>query len=216
MAKILLVYDDKKLLSHTEMFLKKISFDVMGIAHELSLREQLLGFNPDVVIACGWGAKVNAVHIGKRIAEFGFYKGKVIIIINPQHKPSATEMRGVKMDTLLEFPIQDIRMIETVTKMLGLSTDNYIEKYSRIMHTEMSVNPSQMARYTPSKEEQKKREARNKKYLQDADFNPKATLKPQEAKKRWKELESNWDLKRLSEIDELKKAFVIALFTKKS
>lgn len=234
MNRVLLVYEDMKLLSHTEMVLKKISFDVLGIGNELSLKENLIGFNPDVVIVFGSSSKVNSMSTGRRIADITSFKGKVILCISPNNKPTASEIKGVKLDMILEAPITDEKIIEAVTKILGLPAEVYFEKYARILtpnsnkgiksnsgagaqseqnSTATAISTSNAASTAASLS---KREERNKKFLTDPNFKAGDRIKPQEAKKIWRTLESEWDQKELEKLDLLKKDFVRALFKKKS
>ena len=59
MNKILLVYEDYADLMSVEGTLKKVGFDVIGLSSEYAIAEQVLAFNPDLVVGSGRGGKVN-------------------------------------------------------------------------------------------------------------------------------------------------------------
>ena len=92
MNKILLVYEDYTDLMSVEATLKKVGFDVIGLSSEYSVAEQMLSFNPDVVVGSGRGGKVSSLGVGKRLKEMSRWQGKAILIFPANFKPTPQEL----------------------------------------------------------------------------------------------------------------------------
>ena len=227
MAKVLLIYDDYNDLTTTESFLKKIGFDVIGVPSDFTLAEQLLGFNPEAVVVFAKSPRLNGIQVCRKIKETDSFKGKVILIVMPGNRPQPQDLAKIRLDTLLEFPVTPVRLIEVMTKILGLSTENFLEKFSKAQYTQEDPNKivnlstpsnSQMKNQMqlPSAEQNKARAAKYSQFVTGVDFNiQESTLKSADAKKKWNDLKKDWDKEHLSSIDQLKKLFTKALFSKK-
>ena len=238
MAKILLIYDDYQELTATESFLKKVGFDVIGVPSDYTLAEQLLGFNPELVIVFAKSARLNGIQVCRKIKEMESFKGRVILIVMPGNRPQPQDISKIRLDMLIEFPVLPTRLIEVITKLLGLSTEVFLEKYSKAQYTQddsqrsvnVQSNPSSQASSSasaqgsaavtssqmPSAEQNKQRAQKYSKFVTGVQFNiQESTLKSADAKKKWNELKQGWDKENLSSLDQLKKIFTKALFSKK-
>lgn len=136
MLKILLVYDDFQELTSVELMLKKIGFDVVGITSEFSLAEQLLSFNPQIVVAQGRTAKVSTSNVGRRLRESARWDGQSILIFYPNAKPQPTELLRIRMDVGLEYPVEPTKMVQVLAQLGSLDSNQLLDKLIKSMATE--------------------------------------------------------------------------------
>lgn len=137
MSKILLVYEDYAELMSAEFPLKKIGFDVIGIGTELGVKDQIVSFNPDLVIACGRGPKVSTLGVGKKLRENARWQGKVVLIFPVGYKPNPEDLIKVRMDMALEAPVEAIRLIQVVASLTNQNEQVLLERFVK------SITPSQ-------------------------------------------------------------------------
>jgi len=128
MLRILLVYDNFQELTSVESSLKKVGFDVLGITSEFSLAEQLLAFNPQIVIGQGKSAKLSSSGVGKRLRESSRWDGQAILIFYPEAKPQPADILKMRMDSGLEHPVDASRLIQTISQLAGLDSTQLLEK----------------------------------------------------------------------------------------
>ena len=69
MSKVLLVYDDFAELSNLDSALKKVGFDVIALTNEYTIKDQVVTFNPDVIVVCGDSSRVSTLSVGKKLKE---------------------------------------------------------------------------------------------------------------------------------------------------
>lgn len=131
MLRILLVYDDFQELTTVEMMLKKIGFDVIGITSEFALSDQLLSFNPHIVVAQGQSSKVSSAGVGKRLRESLRWDGKSVLIFYPIAKPHPTDLLKMRMDVGLEYPVEPSKIVQVLSQLGGLDTDQLIDKMKK-------------------------------------------------------------------------------------
>jgi DNA-binding response OmpR family regulator len=136
MLKILLVYDDFQELSKVELQLKKIGFDVVGITSEFSLAEQLLAFNPQIIVAQGRTAKVSSASVGRRLRESVRWDGKIVLVFYPNAKPQPTELLKIRMDVGIEYPVEPTKMIQVLAQLGGLDSNILLDKLIKGMTSE--------------------------------------------------------------------------------
>jgi hypothetical protein len=137
MNKILLVYEDYADLMNVEASLKKIGFDVLGVTNEYSLSEQVLSFNPEVVVANGRvGGKVASLGVGKRLKEMSRWPGKVVLIFPANGKPTTQDLTKIRTDLMLEAPVPPLRLIQVLAKLLGHDEAQLLERLNKIIHSE--------------------------------------------------------------------------------
>lgn len=119
-SKILLVYEEYSELMSAQALLQKAGFDVLGISTEYTLGENVLSFNPDVVVAYGRAGKVTTIGVGRRLREMTRWQGKVILILPAGYKPTPQDFARVRADMLVEAPCPALRLMQVLAKMLGL------------------------------------------------------------------------------------------------
>lgn len=222
MKKILLVFEDYSELTATEVYLKKVGFDVIGISNELLISEQMITFNPDIIVGHGKSHRVNSLSVGQRLKENVRFQGKSVIIFPQGYKPNNTDLSKMRIDAVIESPVQPAKLIQTLAKLCQIPADPLLEKFKRATATDplfrdkmgavagktpiaaetlVSSNPSVPSKYS--------------KFVKNLDLDTHATtFSRQEIKNRQNDLKKEWNFKDLEEIDELKKEFVDALFKK--
>lgn len=131
MSKILLVYDDFAELNATELSLKKSGFDVIGLTNEYTVKDQIVAFNPEILVGFGNSQRVNSLSVGKKIKEMNRWTGKSILIFPKGYDLAAEELIRMRMDMLLESPISVIRLIQIICKLLKLDEKQVIEKLAK-------------------------------------------------------------------------------------
>lgn len=139
MLKILLVYDDFQELTSIELMLKKIGFDVVGITSEFSLAEQLLSFNPQIVVAQGRTAKVSTANVGRRLRESLRWDGHSVLIFYPNAKPQPTELLKIRMDVGLEYPVEPTKMVQVLAQLGSLDANQLLDKLIKSMAQETAT-----------------------------------------------------------------------------
>lgn len=140
MSKVLLVYDDFSELNELELSLKKVGFDIVGLTNEFSIRDQVISFNPDIVICNGVSTRVNSISIGKKLKEMTRWNGKTVLIIPKSYDVSAEEMSKVRMDMLLETPLAMTRLIQVIAKLLGQNDQAILEKLIKSFTSDKTEN----------------------------------------------------------------------------
>ncbi|UYL07624.1 hypothetical protein B9G69_011260 [Bdellovibrio sp. SKB1291214] len=136
MSKILLVYEDYADLMSVESTLKKVGFDVIGLSSEYAVSDQIISFNPDVVIGAGKGAKVSSLGVGKRLKEMSRWSGKSVLIFPAGFKPSPQDLIKLRVDMILEAPVAPLRIVQVLAKLLGQDEGALLEKLNKAIHLE--------------------------------------------------------------------------------
>jgi hypothetical protein len=209
--KILLVYDDYSEMIRVQTDLMKVGFDVVGIVNEALLMDQLLVFNPELVITAGRGGKVSASNVAQKLRDNARFHGKVMVLLPPSQRPSAEELARIRMDALLELPCPALKTIQVIARLLSLDTNVLIEKYRRAKIAEGLPESELPSLRTPPPD----RASRFEKALKEISIDPTSTTFDRDRIKKTQEnLKKDWDLQKLEEIDEQKKKFVRALFKK--
>ncbi|WP_373997723.1 hypothetical protein [Bdellovibrio bacteriovorus] len=136
MNKILLVYEDYADLMSVESTLKKVGFDVIGLSSEYAIAEQMLAFNPDLVVGNGKGGKVSSLGVGKRLKEMTRWQGKSVLIFPANFKPHPQELIRIRVDMILEAPVAPLRLVQVIGKILGHDEAVLLERLNKAMHVE--------------------------------------------------------------------------------
>lgn len=102
-----------------QAILQKAGFDVLGISTEYTLSENVLSFNPDVVVAYGRAGKVTTIGAGRRLREMTRWQGKVVLVLPAGYKPNPQDFAKIRADMLLEAPLPGLRLMQIIGKMLG-------------------------------------------------------------------------------------------------
>jgi DNA-binding response OmpR family regulator len=152
MLKILLVYDDFQELTSVDLMLKKIGFDVVGVTSEFSLADQLLSFNPHVVVAQGKSAKVTTVSVGRRLREALRWDGKSVLIFYPQNRPQPQDILRARMDIGLEYPVEPTRLVQVLAGIGNLDSSQLLDRLIRNMAQEAAAVAAQNFAVEPESE----------------------------------------------------------------
>lgn len=136
MNKILLVYEDYADLMSVEGTLKKVGFDVIGLSSEYAVAEQMLAFNPDLVVGAGKGGKVSSLGVGKRLKEMTRWQGKSVLIFPANFKPNPQDLIKIRVDMVLESPVAPVRLVQVIGRMLGHDEAVLLERLNKAMHVE--------------------------------------------------------------------------------
>ncbi|MFN7730130.1 MAG: hypothetical protein ACK5P7_13305 [Bdellovibrio sp.] len=209
--KILLVYDDYSEMIRIQTDLMKVGFDVVGIVNEALMADQLLIFYPDLVVTAGRGGKVSAVSVAQRLKDNVRFTAKVVILLPSTQRPTTEELVRIRMDALLEMPTQIGRLLQTLSRLLGLDADQLIDKYAKARLAE-GASPSEIQ---VLKNQANDRASRMERATRGIEMDTKSTtFDRQKVKDRQQELEKDWDIKELEKSDELRRQFTEALFKK--
>jgi DNA-binding NtrC family response regulator len=222
MIKVLLVFEDFNELTATETVLKKVGFDVVGINSEISMQEQLLAFYPDIVVAHGKSSRVSSLSVGQKMKENHRYPGKVVIVVPKDVRPSPQEMIKMKMDGILEAPLQAEKLIQLLSRLMEHDPQPFLEKLQKAKLSDPNAQKQTFKVSGPAASSDKiliQDPERAKKYatiVKGTQIDIKqSTHERNEIKQLQKELKKDWDFDQLDEQDKLKRQFAEALFKKK-
>jgi hypothetical protein len=138
-SKILLVYEEYSEMMTIQSALIRVGFDVLGITTEYTLSENVLSFNPDLVVALGRGGKVTTLGVGRRLREMTRWQGRAILILPAGYKPNPQDFGKVRADMLLEAPVPLSRLVQVLAKMLGIDETIALE---RLLKPSVDVTPA--------------------------------------------------------------------------
>lgn len=128
MSKVLLVIEDFSELKDLETVLRKLGFDVVGIASEFSMAQQILSFNPDIVVGSGQGSKVSAMGVGRRLREMPRWVGHTILGFPKGFSPPAEDLVRIRMDNLCESPLSAEKVLPFLARIEGQDEKKWLEK----------------------------------------------------------------------------------------
>lgn len=202
--RVLLVFDDYAEMMKTQAELMKVGFDLAGIVNEALLTDQLMNFNPALIITAGQGGKVSAIHVCQRLKENTRYQGKVLVLLPATQKPAPQELVKMRMDAVLEYPAPLSKLLVQIGKLMGVDGEALIDKYSKAHHIDLKTERAMI--------EKKTREDRVLAGL--TVDSQKTTFERRAVKDRLETMKKDWDFNLLDEIDDLKRKFVAALFRK--
>ena len=230
----MLIYEDFQESGQTQTALKKVGFDVLGTSHMTRLSDQVLTFNPDVIVAYG-GIKYPSMYLGKELKKVTHFRGKSILIIPAGERPLPTDIAKARVDMMIEAPVQPTRLILILSKILGFDPLPFLEKFNKAKISD--VEDDEVARLGPDspintaqemvivkgsvgptqgvKIEDKARVEGYQKFIQGMKIDLKQTSHSRQAvKNRQEDLQKGWDFGFLDQIDKLKREFAAALFKK--
>jgi hypothetical protein len=118
-SKILLVYEEYSEMMVAQNTLLKVGYDVLGISTEYTVGENVLSFNPDVVVGSGRNGKVTTLGVGRRMREMTRWQGKCILIFPAGYKPNPQDFAKIRGDILLEAPIPAVRLLQVIAQLVG-------------------------------------------------------------------------------------------------
>ena len=132
MSKVLLVYEDYADLMTVDATLKRVGFDVLAISSEYSMADQMLGFNPDLVVGAGRGGKVTTLGVGKRLKEMTRWPGKSVLIFPANFKPAPQDLLKLRVDMILESPVPAMRLVQVIARLLGQDENLILERLNKM------------------------------------------------------------------------------------
>ncbi|UOF01656.1 ANTAR domain-containing protein [Bdellovibrio reynosensis] len=141
MNKILLVYEDYADLMSVEAALKRVGFDVIGLTSEYAMSDQMLAFNPDLVVGSGKAGKVSSLGVGKRLKENARWHGKSVLIFPANFKPGPQDLLRIRADMILEAPVPPLRLVQVIGRILGHDEAVLLERLNKAMHVESPHKP---------------------------------------------------------------------------
>lgn len=136
MSKVLLCYEDFSEMMTIQSVLKKVGFDVLTISSEFSLSQQILSFNPDIVVGYGRGPKVSTVGVGRRMKEMPRWLGKVVLIFPAGAKPDPADLARIRMDMALEAPLEVTRLIQVLANLTNQDPRALVERMMKAVAQE--------------------------------------------------------------------------------
>jgi hypothetical protein len=139
-SKILLVFEEYSELMVAQTTLQKVGYDVLAITTEYTVGENILSFNPDVVVGCGKNGKVTTMGVGRRLREMTRWQGKGILIFPAGYQPSAQDFAKIRGDVLLEAPIPGVRLLQVIAKLVGDDEAMLLDRLSKQSTSDFSVD----------------------------------------------------------------------------
>lgn len=209
--KVLLVYDDFNEMTLTESYLKKVGIDVVGISNEALLSDQILSFNPDVVVSFRQKQKISSFSVSQKLKKIRSFSGKVIVIVQKGIRPSPEDMIKMRMDVFVEAPVSIERLLELLSKVMELDITLLKSKLQRTQNVsdkdKLISDPKRMAKYSEFLE----KEGVNERNKIDVEY---TSFQHDEVQKKQKDILEDWNFKEFESYDKLKRQFVRALFKK--
>lgn len=151
MSKVLLVYEDYSEMMTIQSVLKKVGFDSVAISSEFSLSQQILSFNPDIVIGYGKGPKVSTVGVGRRLKEMPRWSGKAILIFPAGAKPDPKDLVKMRMDMALEAPLEVTRLLQVLAHLTGANPQDLVERMMKAVAQEAAAQSAGRAAASEAK-----------------------------------------------------------------
>jgi FixJ family two-component response regulator len=235
MKKMMLIFEDIQESDRIKADLQKIGFDVQASKSLVRLSDQLLNFNPDIVIGCGTH-KFSSISVGQKLKEAQVHlQGKVILVLQKGERPAATELVKTRVDVFMEAPVKTIQLIETVARLLEFDPAPLLEKFNKSQIQEHAPPPTPRLskdNFEADKSmftvrgnglvdsqkvalEDKKRVDAYQKFVQDMHIDTHQTSHSRATvRARQEELKKGWDRSLLEELDKLRRQFAQALFKK--
>lgn len=123
-------------MMNIESVLKKVGFDVLSISNEFSLSQQVLSFNPDIVVGYGKGPKVSTVGVGRRLKEMPRWTGRSVLIFSAGSKTDPLELARCRMDMALEAPMEVTRLLQVLANLTQQDPQVLIERMMKAVAAE--------------------------------------------------------------------------------
>lgn len=137
MDRVLVISEDIQYVSHLEMTLRKVGFDVESITNEYNLQEKLLSYNPDYIIAKGEASRASAQNIGKKLKENSKFTGKIVLVFPENQHSNPEDFIKLRMDLLLFEPIGAMKL---VSQLLTLTQFDKEAMFERLMKYALTDN----------------------------------------------------------------------------
>ncbi|MGE3759396.1 MAG: hypothetical protein AB7H97_16655, partial [Pseudobdellovibrionaceae bacterium] len=132
MARIMIILEDFNEMTFMESALKKVGFDTMGLLNETNLPDKMMIFNPSVVLSRGRGNRLSGLGVAKKVREMKKSEAKVALIFAPDAKPQPQELMGIRLDVILETPLNLARTVEVLARLCNIDAAPMLEKLNKI------------------------------------------------------------------------------------
>lgn len=136
MDRVLIASDDIQYVSHLEMTLRKVGFEVESITNEYNLPEKILSFNPDYLIAKGDSTRVSSQSIGKKLKENSKFAGKIILVFSETHQSNPDDFIKLRMDLLLFEPIGAMKLVSQLLSLTQFDREVMMDRLLRFAQTD--------------------------------------------------------------------------------
>lgn len=122
-------YTERSLL---ETILRNVGFDVVSVANEFAIAEQMIAFGPDVLIAGGSGKRTSSYSVGRKMKEAPPQKTKIILLV-PEKMPLRNEqLTELHFDAIIETPAKPMDFFTALGKTSGRDPAVLFDKYKKI------------------------------------------------------------------------------------
>jgi hypothetical protein len=122
MDRVLLVIDNVQFSAHLENTFRKLGYVTDTLQNEYNLKERVISFNPDIIVARGSSNRLSTMNVGKRLKDNLKFIGKVVLVFTPENAPDKAQMNHIKSDVILQEPASALKIaisvlnLETVEK----------------------------------------------------------------------------------------------------
>ncbi len=232
MMRILLIIEDISQANSLKIILTKLGCIIETQSVELGLKDKILSFRPDVILTSGTGKKVNPASVTQRARE-ATLDMKVILLLGKGMKLSLNDLAENRYDAFIESPVDPMKLISNLNKFRTKNSNDLVEKFQKIM-IGGGFTSNLDARHIKSQPVFTESESRSvfgskfsttlapdtrQERYKDITFGitvpPKSTITKTEVRSRMAELQKDWNMQHLEEIDKEKRRFVKELFKKK-
>ncbi len=217
--------EDYNEMVFVETVLKKIGFDCLGLQNDNSLADKVLGFSPALIIADGFGRKINGLVLSQKIKRpKGF--PKMLLVMSPPETVSDDDRQRMKIDGLIDRPIHPVQIVEEIARILeldiksirqkldklGMFQDAAKEEMQIVKGKQKKVVAQQLIHLKPTEIDIEKRIENYKDYLEHLPESDVDTVSRKKVLEQVQEFRSREDDPEIHDIDEERSAFVKALF----
>ncbi len=129
MDKVLLIFDEYSQMIQLETMIRKLGFDAIGITNEMSMSDQIVTFNPDIILVHGKGQKVSSVRVAQKLREMLRWQGKVLLILQQGQKINPEDLATMRMDLVLEAPYEMEKIVQILARFGGLDEESLVQKF---------------------------------------------------------------------------------------
>jgi|GEM_PF-7061086 len=136
MSKVLLIFDNYSELHSVETILKRVGFTVLGISTEYGIKEQILSFNPEVIVGYGSGSKFSSASISKKLKDLPRWHGKAVFIFPTTGDLQPEDLLSMRMDLMLRTPVPPARLLSVLARLFNRDDGPLLEKYKSLKSSE--------------------------------------------------------------------------------
>lgn len=209
MKKVFLLVEDHIAAAKYDNLLKKVGFDVESSSTVWTMLEKIMGLKPDVVLL--WVrpfGKNNLFELAIKAREQAFHKGK-LVVVSEGITLEPRELMKAKVDGLIEYPVENEKLLSILATLVGLKPELLLEKYNKAQWKDVDYSQVRVPikTGTPARKDYSKMQFAEVIDPAKTTFSDKSKLKA-----LWNEVESSTDEGQIDKINEQKKEFVTALF----